>query len=74
VRRVGRKETRPLLKDGDAHAILKKLMDEREADYARADIQVESQPGEHELTVDLIIDSLAETLGVAPHDSGTAPS
>jgi shikimate kinase len=74
ARRTARKNTRPLLKDGDPRAIMKKLMREREADYAAADIHIASQPGQHDLTVDLIVDRLAEFLGGAQPCSGKITS
>jgi len=56
--RVKRRETRPLLKDGDPREILERLMAEREASYAEADIAIESGDGPHTVAVDRIIAAL----------------
>ncbi len=45
VERTGRKDNRPLLRDGDPRAILARLMGERHPVYAQADITVDSAPG-----------------------------
>ncbi len=59
--RTARRDTRPLLKDSDAEAVLKKLADERYPVYAEADITVESGQGPHEQVVDAILDALKST-------------
>ncbi len=64
ARRATRRGTRPLLATGDPEETLARLMDEREAFYAGSDIHVESQPGPHAQTVNLIVDMLAEHLGL----------
>lgn len=64
ARRAARRGARPLLKTGDPRETLKRLLAEREPLYAAADIHVESQPGPHAATVDLIVDTLADYLGV----------
>ncbi len=69
VRRATRRGTRPLLKTGDPHEIIKNLLGERSEYYAGADIHIDTQPGPHINTVNLIIEMLGDYLGVAPADS-----
>lgn len=66
VRRASRRGTRPLLKTGDPREIIKKLLNERGDYYAAADIHIDTQPGPHINTVNLIIEMLSDYLGVAP--------
>ena len=71
VARATQRGTRPLLKTGDPKETLSRLLEEREPLYAQADIHIESQPGPHANTVNLIIDVLAEYLGIpAPRPAG----
>ncbi len=58
ARRATRRGTRPLLKSGDPKATLSRLMAERESYYAAADIHIDSQPGPHSNTVELIVEEL----------------
>ncbi|MEO1243624.1 MAG: shikimate kinase [Pseudomonadota bacterium] len=68
--RSTRRGTRPLLKTGDPREILTRLLAEREPLYAAADIHIDSQPGPHANTVNLIIEVLADYLGIdASQDS-----
>jgi len=60
VERVSRKDTRPLLRDGDPRAILVRLKTEREPYYARAPIHVASGKGPHGDTVARILGALSE--------------
>jgi len=60
VERVQRRNTRPLLRNGDPREIVERLLDAREPIYAQADIQVESEDGPHGLQVDRIIAALEE--------------
>jgi shikimate kinase len=62
VDRVGRKDTRPLLKDGDPHAILTRLKAEREPAYAQAPIKVKSSSGPQGRTVARVLKGIAEWL------------
>ena len=55
VERVGRKDTRPLLRQGDPREILTRLKAEREPAYAQAPIHVLSMPGPHQRTVNAIL-------------------
>lgn len=59
LERVSRKDTRPLLEQGDKAAILKSLMDERYPIYAQADIVVESKDEPHELVIERIEKALS---------------
>lgn len=58
VERVGRRATRPLLRQGDPHAILARLKAQREPAYAQAPIRVESRSGPHGRTVSNILRAL----------------
>ncbi len=60
VERVGRRNTRPLLKTGNPAEILTRLSKERGQIYAEADLTVESGAGPHEKVVDRIITALNE--------------
>ena len=58
VARVGRRDTRPLLRNGDPREILEKLLAEREPIYAEADFSVDSEDGPHKAAVERIIAAL----------------
>lgn len=58
VTRVGRRDTRPLLRNGDPREILENLLKEREPIYAEADIVIDSEPGSHAAPVDRIMSDL----------------
>ncbi len=58
MKRVLRRDTRPLLKTGNPRNIMKRLMDERYPVYAEADIVVDSIDGPHEQVVQAVIDAL----------------
>ncbi|SRR5665213_640096 len=60
VARVGRRDTRPLLRQGDPREILKRLLKEREPIYGEADLTVDSEDGPHHTAVERIIASLRE--------------
>ena len=60
VKRVKRRDNRPLLKKGDPKEILRKLAAERDPVYAEADISVSSSSGPHEHVVDDIIAALQD--------------
>lgn len=60
VERTARRDTRPLLKQGDPAEILQSLMQERAPIYAQADIRVQSSDGPHDAVVDSIMMSLQE--------------
>ena len=58
VERVGRRNTRPLLKNGDPREIVGRLKAEREPFYAEAPIHVASGGGPHGETVNRIVRAL----------------
>lgn len=62
VERVGRKNTRPLLRDGDPAEILARLKAEREPAYAEAPIKVTSDSGPQGEAVNRILQALEEWL------------
>jgi shikimate kinase len=59
VERVGRRSTRPLLKDRDPRQVLSDLAKVRNPIYALAPIHVRSQPSPHDATVKAILKALA---------------
>ena len=63
VSRVGRRSNRPLLRDKNAHEVLRKLIDERYPIYAEADITVDSGREAPEFTVERVIQELQDFLG-----------
>ena len=62
VERVSRKDTRPLLRNGDPREILGRLMDERRSAYAQAPVRVTSDAGPHMQTVYRILEALEKWL------------
>ncbi|TNE67543.1 MAG: shikimate kinase [Alphaproteobacteria bacterium] len=58
VERTSRRDTRPLLKQGDPKAILTRLANERAPFYAEADLKVTSSAGPHDNVVGSVIDAL----------------
>lgn len=62
MRRVGKRDTRPLLKTGNPEATMRKLMDSRYPVYAEAEITVESRDEPHDTIVTEITNRLAEVL------------
>ncbi|MEL7486275.1 MAG: shikimate kinase [Pseudomonadota bacterium] len=58
LERATRRSVRPLLKRGDARATLERLMKEREAFYAAADIAIDSCTGPHAQTVSAILKAI----------------
>ncbi len=58
VERVSRRNTRPLLEQGDKRVILTKLMNDRSPIYNQADLVVDSGMGAHETVVAEIIELL----------------
>lgn len=63
MRRVGKRDTRPLLKTGNPEATMKKLIDARYPVYAEADITIESRDEPHETIVCELIDRLIGRFG-----------
>lgn len=72
LKRATRRDTRPLLRQGDPRATLKGLLDARAALYAEADIVVPTRPGPHGRTVDAIVEALRPVLKPAPGADGQA--
>ncbi len=64
LERVGRRDTRPLLKSGDRKAIMARLMEERYPVYEEAELVIDSNTGSHEGVVEAIVDALAAREGV----------
>jgi shikimate kinase len=62
VERVSRKDTRPLLKDGDPREVIERLKREREPFYAQAPIHIQSRAGPHEQTVQQILKAIEQWL------------
>ncbi|MBS0275588.1 MAG: shikimate kinase [Proteobacteria bacterium] len=60
VERVGRRDTRPMLKDGDPVEIMTRLLKQREPLYAQADLTVNSEDGPHQMAVERIVAMLKE--------------
>ncbi|WP_019961158.1 shikimate kinase [Woodsholea maritima] len=58
MERVGRRDTRPLLRAEDPRAVMAELMEKRTPAYAEADISVDSTNGSHTTTVDDILVAL----------------
>jgi shikimate kinase len=70
LRRIKRKNDRPLFMNGDPEAILKRLLAEREPVFAEADIVVVSQDSPHETTMEAIVTELERMLGSMPASPG----
>jgi len=66
MRRVAKRDTRPLLRTGDPEAVMRKLMDERYPIYAEADIVVESRDVAHDVIVTDVIEALRASGLLAP--------
>ncbi len=60
MRRVMKRDNRPLLKSPDPEATMRRLMDERYPVYAEADLTIESRDVPHEVIVTEVITSLAQ--------------
>ena len=65
LKRVGRRDNRPLLQVDNPEAVMKKLMAERSPIYGQADITVESCEVPHEVIVGTIVDALSAQFGCA---------
>ncbi len=66
MRRVAKRDTRPLLKSGDPEATMRDLMEKRHPIYAEADITVESRDVAHDVIVNEIIAALKAKLATVP--------
>jgi shikimate kinase len=60
MKRVARRDDRPLLKESDPEAVMRRLMEERYPIYAEADITVETTHGPHAAAAADIIAALRE--------------
>jgi len=58
--RTQRRDTRPLLKNGNPREILERLLVEREPLYAQADLTINSGDGPHQAAVEKILVALRE--------------
>jgi shikimate kinase len=63
MKRVEKRDTRPLLKEDDPRAVMQRLMNERYPIYAEADFTIESAQGPHNTAVAAILDVLRAHLG-----------
>ena len=59
MRRVSKRDTRPLLRSGNPEATMRKLMETRYPVYAEADLTIESRDEPHEVIVSEIINRIA---------------
>ena len=66
ARRVGRKDTRPLLKDADPLTVLRAQAQARYPTYAEAHVTVETGDTPHHVTVGQVIDALLAHLEAQP--------
>src|SRR5262245_28105617 len=66
MKRVSRRDHRPLLKEDDPRAVMERLMDERYPIYAEADLTIETGSGPHNSAVSLILTALRAHLAKAP--------
>lgn len=64
--RTQRRDTRPLLRNGNPREILERLLTERAPIYALADFTVDSQDGPHTAAVERIVMMLTECGACAP--------
>jgi len=60
IERVGRRDTRPLLKNVDPRETITRLLAEREPVYAEADVAIDSAAGPHAQAVERIVEVLKE--------------
>jgi shikimate kinase len=65
MKRIKRRQDRPLLKTDDPAATLRQLMDVRYPVYAMADLTVQSRDVPHDKIVDEIVSALAERTGAS---------
>ncbi|MXP13885.1 shikimate kinase [Altererythrobacter confluentis] len=62
VERTSRRNTRPLLRDGNPHEILSRLYAQREPFYAEAQVRVASQSAPHHETAVAILEAIGKWL------------
>jgi len=79
MKRIKRRQDRPLLQTADPAATLRKLLEEREPVYALADLTVQSREVTHDRIVDEIVGAIAGCIGApcavppASGEEGHAP-
>ena len=73
VKRVARRDNRPLLKGKDARAVLSDLAREREPHYAQADIHISSGEAPHQAAVYAILAALKAHIQTGVVAEGTQP-
>jgi shikimate kinase len=66
MRRVERRDSRPLLKGDDPHTVMQRLIETRYPVYAEADVTVETNNAPHNLAVASVITALKEYTQNAP--------
>jgi shikimate kinase len=64
--RTQRRDTRPLLRDGDPRETMQRLLGEREPIYAQADLTISSEDGPHSAAVERVIAVLTERGALEP--------
>jgi shikimate kinase len=64
MERVMKKQNRPLLKNPDPHAVMRRLMEERYPVYARADVTVVTRQERREIIAEEVLVALATMLGI----------
>lgn len=69
LRRVGKRDTRPLLKSGDAETVMRTLMTARYPIYAEADLTIDSRDVPHDSIVSEIVEELAKHPSLAQSSS-----
>ena len=65
MKRVAKRDDRPLLKEDDPRAVMQRLMDDRYPIYAEADLTIETGAGPHNTAVSFILDALRARLASA---------
>ncbi|MGD9924515.1 MAG: shikimate kinase [Pseudorhodoplanes sp.] len=68
MRRIRRRNDRPLLRTADPEATLKHLIERRYPVYALADITIGSRDVSHDVIVDELIEALAGHFALSPRD------
>ena len=66
MKRVSKRDHRPLLKEDDPQAVMQQLMDIRYPIYAEADLTIETGNGPHNTAVSAIIEALRGRLAEKP--------
>lgn len=65
MKRVAKRDDRPLLKDDDPRAVMERLLEERQPYYAQADLVVETGVGPHNAAVAAVLKALRAHMGAA---------